>query len=1857
MYEDLYGSVLRPDWKIKSSQTKSYSYEGFLPNEDSNFNDAADLEKLNKIQIGSVNFKITQKQETCFHTVQNEIANLFYDDFDISKNIFPLCCKSEVKCKPKITKCMSVLKTLPTFTQKFQEPKTTNTCKQPTPTVHHRVSNEAVVNVVIHVKCDHPAAREHVLPSTLSLTPLLKCPVTNDYPKLDFNGSKFNFSVNFIDSKTTEVTKYSILNTKNSLNEKKLEENPCVKKYDNSSPNESPDDKLFGEQDKEDSNSKEECKNKLPQPLLPHDITIRITKPTYKPQTTKYPAFICQITPSFCKSNVTKSSVLTRSVKPGFTLWKRINVPHFWQSIPTTPNNGFSNEIGTKIGEPICTNEKTDEQRTEEHSSNSCLTDVTVTEETSTSFVNSCKVPEDLKTDFEEPEIVTCKTNLNYAEQAEPSTPKPDENNESGLTLVLFPLQCDVDSSSPLTPLDQSSETCNPDTVSLEVVTEPAQCSTELKEPSTEPCQLNLESGKSLVGADQQYKENVSPSVASDQPYIEQPNRTPQTSGEMDTQPGRGLMQNLLRPNNNQEETTIKVGDYDVATPEYGNAMTVADKLNIPVSGYARTRVSEPFTEPDLLSFLKTDLPLENQGLLANGFGSSTVDHDLSTRRDDEKGTPIPAVHLDPHDRLKSTPFIDTLVKNNLDKSSEEYFSTISINKLIESGQLVNGFSTGASEAAAETLMKDINNEASASNSESSIMIESSSTIIVHPGSGNGNSDVNLVKGNDILSSTQTTDQTESALSSSLLLDERLSTTEVQSDNINDGDIENIFELSNSSFLFYRNHRWFITNQNHMWHFDEGTVEIVNDTFTNMSMKHSADNNEKNKEIIKNMFGQRGAYDKSEEVPFEMFVQAILLYSESDHEISTFEWSGIYFNLKEMIAMLRITNVDSLTVKEWGSVNWIHIYRLVKESAKTTSHDKNEYNITEFDGSIHTLVVFSNGSSIWKDTKLERSEILNIVQSVNSKTYFLQTTIYVPYQSNDSSIISFVKHVFQNRINSNVKYSEYIWENSKYNWDEIQALLVIVNTMLKDITNLEIFMRQRWDILLVEFRNSKRHYYSDRIVYDISVDTEMKPMTIFTNGTTDFNGKRFTLDDIAQKVRDFTVSEVSTTDVQHIIGLGGGKLQFYWNEKWYITDHNRTWRFEDQTSALMNASFFSLPEDLSVSRESIEKLLAESSYNKNFEMPFELFAQSILTTAKYLETIHYQWSGYLFSYADIFSMLRLSNFNGQVLDYKWGQTNWHAIYDKMKGSPKSTSSDLQAYEMLDFNGSTYPLIVFSNGTSIWKHSKLDLAESLTILRNLNSESHFPDVIIVSSYIANADSAFLIFMSSAVADRIHNKILHTFYIWKNYQFMWDDLLAINRILLHHYESKLADDFSFSKVALPVLNSTKQSFPNRTEFMVKLGSESKLLVVYSNGDTEYEHVSSEFMDTVQRVEKFKKTSNLSFNEDLDSGLTTLQETNTITTETVSESSSEGGFHGYDWKQLNNNPYFNVCYPINLGGGKVQFYMKNTWYITDGENIWPFEDPVTNLYINGMVKVMKQTFTDDPRLDKSTIQGLVDNKQTLKGLEELVMPYELIIQHYLFFMKHLDQQTALNTSQDLIYQRAKLHLSSVQLIFALRLSAYDHFTAKEVELPWEKGKKLNWDWFFFMCKRIERMQIADEWTDALNTSYFEEFQNTPLLLVYSNFSSEWGSQRLDLEEALKKTQEDNEHNDFLPVEVNGELTSNNESFEGLYKEALRKRFENQRTYLNYKWLTEDYVSWTDILIVLRFPEAKPEAVFDNMFWKTSIKGITRALKAKYSDKIDYEVSGIDSNKDITVTLYINETTVFNGKKIDIEEYRVFL
>lgn len=1857
MYEDSYGIELRPNWKIKTSQTKSYSYEGFLPNEDSNFNGAVDLEKPNKIQIGSVNFKITQKQETCIHTVQNEIANLFYEDFDISKNIFPLCCKSEVKCKPKTTKCMSVLKTAPTVTQRLavQPKKPTNTFKQLTPriptSVHHSVRSEAVVNVVIHVKCDHPEAREHALPSTLSLYPPLNCPVTNDYSTLDFNGSKLNFSANFTDSKTTEVTKYSIINTKDSLNEKKLEEKPCVKKYDNSGPNESPDDKLFGDQDKDDFISTGDCKNKLPQPLMPHDITIRITKPTHKPQTTKFPAFICQITPSFCKSNATKSSVLTRSVKPGFTLWKRINVPHFWQSIPTTQNNSCPNETESKIGEPVCTNEKTEEQTTKEHISvtDSCLPDVTSTEVPSTS-VNNCEESANSKTDFETPESVTCVANLNNAEQTDPSTLEPDENNESGLTLVLYPMQCDLDStalpiidSSPLP--DQSSEPCNPDSVSLEVVTEPAQCSTEREEPSTESCQPNPESGRSFMEADRKFTGYASPSVASNVPHVEPP-RTPKTSDEWGTQPGRGSMQNVLQPNN-QEETTEKVGDFDLATPEYGNVLTMAEKQKGRTSSYSSTRVSERFTDTDLLLFFKTDHPPHTQDLLANGIGSFTKDHGLSSRRDDDTSAPIPAVNMDPLDKLKSTPFTDTLINNLLGQISEEYVSTISINKVIESEQPVNDFSTGASEAAAETLIlvKDKSIETTASNSESSITVESSSTVI-HSGSDNGISDV---------STTQTSHQTVSALLDSSL-EERLSTIEVHSHKITEGDIGNIIELSNSSLLFYHNHKWFITNTNHMWHFDEGTVEIVNDTFTNMSTQHSTNNNEKNREIIKNMFGQRGAYDETEEVPFEMFVQAVLLHSESDHEISTFEWSGIYFNLKEMLAMLRVMNFE--TLKEWGSVNWINIYRLVKESPKTTSHDKNEYSITEFDGSIHSLVVFSNGSSIWKNTKLERSEILNIVQSVNSKTYFLQTTIYEPYQSNESSLVSFVKHVFQERVNSNVKYSEYIWENSKYNWDEIQALLAIINTMLTDITNLEIFMRQHWYNLLVEFRNSKRHYYTDRTVYDISFDTEMKPMTIFTNGTTQFDGKSVTLDDIAQKVRDFTVSEVATTGgAQHIINLGGEKLQFYWREKWYITDHNRTWRFEDQTSSLMNDSFFSLPEDLTISRDSIQKILAESSYNNNFEMPFELFAQSILTTAKYSEALHYQWSGYSFSYGDIFSMLRLSDFNALALDYKWGQANWHSIYDKMKRSPKSTSADLQAYEMLDYDGSTYPLIVFSNGTSIWKHSKLDLAESLSTLRNLNSKSYFPDVIIVSSYIANADSSFLSFMSSAVADRIHNKILHTFYIWKIYQFMWEDLLAIHRMLLHHYESKLADDFSFSKIALPVLNSTKHVFPNRTEFLVNLGSENKLLIVYSNGTTEYENARSEFMDTVQHVEELKKSSNIAFKEDLDSGLTTLKETNTITTAPVGESSSKSGIQGYDWKQLNNNPYFNVCYPINLGGGKVQFYMKNTWFITDGENIWPFEDPVTNLYINGMVKVMKQTFTDDPRLDKSTIQSLVDNKQSLIGLEELVMPYELIIQHYLFFMKHLDRQVAQNTSQDIVYQRAKLRINSVQLIIALRLSAYDHFAAKEVELPWEKGKKLNWDWFFFMGKRVERMKIADEWTYALNTSYFEEFHDTPLLLVYSNFSSEWGSQRLDLDEALKKTEQDNERNDFLPVEVNGELTSKNESFEWLYKEALRRRFENQRTYLNYKWLTEDYVSWSDILIVLRFPEVQPEAVHDNMFWKNSIKGITRAWRAKYSDKIDFEISGIDPNNDIMVTIYLNESTVLNGKKMDVEEYRVFL
>lgn len=1833
-YEDLFQFELRPDWKVKSSHTNSYSYEAFLPNEESHFNGGIDLEQPNNIHIGSIGLKVSQKQETCFHTVQNEIANLFYDDFDISKNIFPLCCKTETRCKPKTTKCMSVTKNLPKCTKKRQElthqlKRTSKTFEQLTPEVHHSVSNKAEVNVVIHVKCDHPEAREHELPKTISLYPHSKCAVTTDLSDLSNKDSKYNFSVRFVDTKTTEVTKYSIFNIRDSLNESKIDE-PLIKRYENGRPNESPDDKTFGDRDAFTENYKDLKLLKLPQPLLPHDITVQITKSTHKPLSTIYPVFICQITPSLCKSSgrPTKTGVLTRSAKPGYTIWKKINLPKFWKSAHTTQSNGCTS-TDNKVEEPMCITEKTTELTSEETVLDrvSCALELDVTEESS--GIN-CEVSENSSADCETLESVTLEPSLNNTEQTDSEV--QDENNEFDLTFGPIPIQCDVDSTSPKVEssimsnieLDETlSVPCCADAESLQV-----QSSTECEEPSIETYQPYTDCEQTLMEADPLLSKYVSTSVTYDQPYTKL-NETTATYDELNTESGQKF-QNVIKPNY-QKKTTVQDGNVGLSYPKYNNVMTEPNTQNILMPG----------------------------SLLIIGIGPSTLDNVLSSPPKfgyTSTSTKISHVNLNPQDIPKSTPFIDDPVNFFFDKASEKHTSTISINKLIESDQSVKDVSMSASEAAMETsiLINYRNNETTESSTTSLITRDNNYNSTVQQGSDYSISNItNDTELTIFPSSTletivfETPNSTESAFSM-YSHQEQLNTIEEHSYKI---DIENIIELNNNSLLFYRNHKWFITNTNHFWNFDEGTVEIVNDTFTKLSVEHSKDNNDKNKEIIRHMLSQEGTYNESEEVPFELFVQTILLYTEYNPDISTFEWSGVYFNLKEMIAMLRVTSFDTLSGYEWGSVNWMTIYRLVKESAKTTSHDENEYDITEADGSKHSLMVFSNGSSIWNNIKLDRSEILNIIQKLNGETLFFRQTMFIPYKAYDLSFISFVKLVFEQRTYSNVTYSEYAWESSTFNWDELLASLILINNTLTDINNLEISLRQHWNDMLVMFRNSKRHYYTDRTIYEINIDTQMKQMTVFINGTTDFDGKRVTLDEVSHWVGGLTVSEVHTTDVQHIINLGGGKVQFYWNQKWLITNHIRSWSFEDQTSALMNKSFFSLPEDLTVSRDSFQKLVVESSYNEYLVMPFELFSQSLLTAAKYLEDVFYQWSNYYMSYADILAMLRLSNFNDLAVGYTWGQINWYVIYDKVKQSPNSISSDLQAYQMLDNDGSIYPLIVFSNGTSIWKHSKLDLGESLTMLQNLNSDLHVLDISVLS-FISHAES-FLNFMTDAFTDRIHNGILYFAYSWKHYQFKREDLEAMNRILLHHYESKWEDDLSFSKIALPVLNSTKQVFPNRTEFLIGLGSDYKPLVVYSNGATEYDNVIMDFMDTVQQVEELKRSSSMVFKEDWGSELNGVGNNSNAP---VESSSSKGLSHGYDFKELNNNPYFNVCYPINLGGGKVQFYMKNEWFITDGENIWPFEAPLTQFYINEMVKAMHQTFTDDTHLDKTAIQNLVDNKQTLKGLEVLVMPHELIIQQYLFFMKHLDQQVATKISQDLIYQREKLHVTAVQLLMALRLSAYNNFTTKEVELPWEKGKKLNWDWIFLMGKRSEQIKIMDEWADSLNTSYFDEFQNAPFLIVFSNFSSDWGGQRLELDEALLKVQKANEHSSFLPLQVNGEMTSSNESFEWLYKEALNKRFEHKITYSKYKWLT-DSVSWFDILIVLRFPEANPEALRDNMFWKTAVKGIIRAWTLKYSDRIEYKVSGIDPHEDVVVTIYMNESTVLNGKKMDIEDYRTLL
>ncbi|KAG8301681.1 hypothetical protein J6590_047875 [Homalodisca vitripennis] len=1113
------------------------------------------------------------------------------------------------------------------------------------------------------------------------------------------------------------------------------------------------------------------------------------------------------------------------------------------------------------------------------------------------------------------------------------------------------------------------------------------------------------------------------------------------------------------------------------------------------------------------------------------------------------------------------------------------------------------------------------------------------------------------------------------------------SKTHVSEENYAESDrVKRIIDLGGGKLQFYSGNEWFVTDKSQIWIFDNSTSQAMNESFFRTSEDKTTNNFNENKRIIEELMDKPQTKDISEQMPFELFSQSILTTTNENEGNFSIKWGGMSLTNEDLVAIFNYNSISSKnissyppsSVDNWGYLQWNSIYNLQKRLNlldKKCFSDRCEYKVDEDDGHSSTMIVYKNGSSSWKDTYIELRESLSNMRNINERTDFSKRVITMPYISNSESFESFMRNTFQQKTESKTKYDSYVWKNNIFNWHEILALQRMIDSTLSNINRIETSMNQlSWENYLEQFRRSKRINYSDRTVYKINYGLELKPLTIFKDGTTEFDNKRVTFSEMSERVKEMTPPQDSvqqSKEVQHVINLNSGKRQFYWNGRWFVTDNTHVWPFEDQTSSLMSDTFFNTPEDKSANKESIKRLLInngmfESSFHTYEKMPFEIFTESVLRTSTYMKPNSiYQWGKTSLSLSDIIAMLRLSNFKSyktQPSDYQWGETNWYSIYDRVKQAPQKTVNQIQEYNITDFDGSTNLLQVYKNGTSRYKNVLIDRTESLTSIQNLNTELDLSQNII--NYPYNAQNVpFETFLNDVFDEKINKNTTYSSYTWRDYTFSWDMILAIYRVILYRYINNNEKGLSFSDIVLPILKSTKELYPNSTVLNVKYDGNTKPIIIFCNGRTLYDNEELDYKDMIKQLKDAKKSSGLVFRDDWESirpteiltGTTaTMTEVKTkkITTyiskdgERITENAAVP--HNYDWSLLDSEIADNKAhYPINLGATKVLFYMKGLWYITDGTNIWGFYDSLTIDCTTRLVKQMEQTFPDDPELTETAIQRLIDVK-TEDDSEDLtvglVMPFELIAQKFLFFYEHR-KDMYIECKYD--YKMYSIE-GPEDVIAILRLAAYNDFATSHVELNWGEGRKVNWDWLVYELARSQKNKSRYSYTYKFQSGKFEE---TPDLIIYLNSSSSWKNQEISSNELYKKLTYVNMYQDFSVVQVNKEFKTDDDAFEIFIKKSLERRLNKKQTFSEYIWSDETF-SWYELLTCIRYSDIFPNDLKGSAYWKTAIKTISTALSSNFSDKILYTFDTKEGREDIIV--YMNESTLAKGIFLtEIQQY----
>uniref|UniRef100_A0A1B6EL23 Uncharacterized protein n=1 Tax=Cuerna arida TaxID=1464854 RepID=A0A1B6EL23_9HEMI len=1097
--------------------------------------------------------------------------------------------------------------------------------------------------------------------------------------------------------------------------------------------------------------------------------------------------------------------------------------------------------------------------------------------------------------------------------------------------------------------------------------------------------------------------------------------------------------------------------------------------------------------------------------------------------------------------------------------------------------------------------------------------------------------------------------------------------------------VKRIIDLGGGNLQFYRGNEWFVTDKSRIWCFDNSTNQAMNESFFRISEDKTSNNFNENKRIIEELMEKTQIKDISEQMPFELFTQSILTTTNENEGNFSIKWGGISLTNKDLVAMFHYNSISSrnissyppLSVDKWGYLQWDSVYNLQKRlnlSDKKCFSDRCEYKVTEDDGHSSTMIVYKNSSSSWKDTYTELRESLSNMRYINERTDFSKRVITMPYISNSESFESFMRDTFQQKTESKTKYDSYMWKNNHFNWNEILALQRMIDSTLSNINRMETSMNElNWEDYLEQFRRSKRINYFDRTVYKINYGLELKPMTIFKNGTTEFDNKRLTLSEMSERVKEMTVtvkqdSVKQSKEVQHVINLDSGKRQFYWNGRWYVTDNTHVWPFEDQTSFSMSDTFFNTPEDKSANKESIKRLLIdkgmfESSFHAYEKMPFEIFTESVLRTSTYMKPNSvYQWGKRSMNLSDIIAMLRLSNFKTQPSGYRWGGINWYSIYDRVKQAPRNTVNQIQEYKITDFDGSTNLLQVYQNGTSRYKNVLIDRTESLTSIQNLNRKLDLSQNIINYPYHAQ-NVPFETFLTDVSNEKINKNTIYSSYTWRDYTFSWEMIVAINRVVLHRYNNKKQEDLSFSDIVIPILKSTKELYPNSTVLNIKYGGGTEPVVVFRNGRTLYDNIELEYKDMIKQLKDAKMSSGLVFREDWESIRPTEVQTGTtvvmtaVETEKITTAISKDGEritenaavpHNYDWSLLDSEVADKKAhYPINLGARKVLFYMNNLWYITDGISIWGFFESLTISCTNHIVKQMEQTFPDDPELTETAIQRLIDVKAEDDSEDltvGLIMPFELIAQQFLFFQEH---RKAMYISCQYEYKKNRVD-GPEDVIALLRLAAYNGFATSHVEFNWGDGSRVNWDWLVYELLNSEKTQTRHSYSYKFKSG---KFKDTPELTIYLNSTSTWKNQEIMTKELFKMLTYINMNQDFSVVQVNKEFKSDDEIFEKFIKKSLQRRLNKKQTFSKYIW-SEETFSWYELLTCVRYSEIFPSDLKDSAYWKTAIKTISTALSSNFTDKISYTFNTKDGPEDIIV--YINESTLAKGIFLtDIQQY----